>query len=305
MSVREVRDDDDLDALNAGNPLWFGEVQQRRTAAAALPGSVMLLVGELDGEAVGWGFGIGAAVAAGGYGLAQVWVPADRRRRGLGGALLARLEEFVRGAGRPGVMVTVPDTEPDGLAVAKHPGLDERGHHVESVLDVTTFQDADAAAAVSRIAAAGIELTEVPEDADDTAWQRVYAFFCERFREAPDTSGGGGELPYSVFRSFLAHPWQVLLAQRDGEPVGLTSLMLREDAPHRLNTLFTGVHADERGHGVAAALKAEHARLIRLAGWREIWTQNMDQNTPILAVNARLGFRPVGGYRDLGRALSH
>ncbi len=221
VTVREARDDDDLDALNVGNPLWFSEAQERRTAAAAPPGSVTMLVGERDGAPVGWGFAIGAAVAAGGCGVANVWVPSGQRRRLIGGALLAHLEEFVRGAGCPGVMVTVPDTEPDGLAVARHLGLDERGHHVESVLDVTSMGDDMVAQALAKLAAAGIRCPS------------------RRARER-----------------------RLRSAQGRARPAG---------GPRR----------------VAGDLGAEHGR-----------------DAAILAVNARLGFRPVGGYRDLGRTFS-
>ena len=304
VTVREARDDDDLDALNAGNPQWVGQEQQRHAAAAAPAGVVLVLVGELNGAPAGYGFGIGAAVAVGGYGVAQVWVPAGRRRQGLGGALLAHLFDFVRLAGRPGVMVSVPDTEPDGLTVARHLGLSERGHHVESALDLTTLDGSSQQAALARAAAAGVVLSPLPQDAADAEWERVYACLSTRMRESPDASDGGGDMPYGVFRSFVAEPWQVLLAERAGEVVGLTCLMPRADAPHRLNTFFTGVRADARGHGVSTALKVEHARLVRTLGWREVWTQNMDQNVAIRTVNARLGYRPVGGSRDLGRAFS-
>ena len=111
-------------------------------------------------------------------------------------------------------------------------------------------------------------------------------------------------MPYGVFRSMVREPWQVLQALRGGDIVGITCLMIREDAPHRLNTLLTGVQPDARGQGISAALKYEQARRMRDAGWREIWTQNMDHNEPILRVNASLGFRPVGGYRDLGTAFA-
>ena len=304
VRVREAHDDDDLDALNAGNPTWLGQEQQRRTAAAAPPGAVLNVVGELDGTPAAYGFGIGAPVAVDGYGVAHVWVPADRRRQGLGGALLARLTEFVRSAGRPGVMVSVDDSEPDGLAVARHLGLSERGHHVESALDLATLDESVADGALARTAAAGVVLSPLPQGADEPQWERVYACVADRMVEAPDASGGGGDMPYGVFRSFIAEPWQALLAERGDEVVGVTCLMPRPGVPHRLNTFFTGVHPDARGHGVSTALKAEHARLVRSRGWQAIWTQNMDQNAAIRAVNATLGFRAVGGYRDLGRAFS-
>lgn len=300
--VREAREDDDLNAVNQGNPQWFGEEQQRRTAASAPAGSVLMLIGERSGLPVGWGLGIAAALAAGGYGIAQVWVPAPHRTHGVGGALFARLEEFVRAAGLPGVMTTVPDSEPDGARAAAHRGLLDRGHHIESVLDLANVDDAVVARVVARVDDAGVQLAPLPDDADETCWQSAFAFFSARLPEAPDASDGGGELPYGVFRSMLGEPWQVLRAMRGGHCVGITGLTLREDGPHRLNTLFTGVHPDARGLGIAVALKAEHAHRVRGAGWREVWTQNMDQNAQILSANATLGFRAVAGYRDFGTA---
>lgn len=304
ITVREARDDDDLDALNAGNPQWVGPEQQRRTAAAAPPGVLLMAVGELDGAPSAYGVGIAAAVAVGGYGAAQVWVPAGSRRQGHGGALFGRLADHLRDAGRPGVMVSVSDDEPDGLAAALHLGLSERAHHVESVLDLATLEESSARHALARADAVGIGLATLPDDASEADWERVYACLAPRMHEAPDARDGGGEMPYDVFRSFVVEPWQVLLAERDGEVIGVTCVMTRQDAPHRLNTFFTGVHPDARGHGVSTALKAEHARLVRDLGWREVWTQNMDQNAAIRAVNATLGYLPVGGYRDLGLAFA-
>ncbi len=81
-------------------------------------------------------------------------------------------------------------------------------------------------------------------------------------------------MPYQVFRNFLEHPWQVLLAQQEGtyDLVGLTCLMPRRDAPSRLNTMFTGVHPGSRGLSVSGALKAEHASRMKADGWNEILT---------------------------------
>jgi predicted GNAT family acetyltransferase len=70
-----------------------------------------------------------------------------------------------------------------------------------------------------------------------------------------------------------------------------------------MNTFFTGVHPDHRGRGLSTALKATHAQKLRDAGWRELWTQNMETNTQILAANDRLGFTRVGGYVDMGLAF--
>ncbi len=110
-------------------------------------------------------------------------------------------------------------------------------------------------------------------------------------------------LPYSVFRGFLPQPSYVLMAWRDGRPVGMTAVMDRAK-DEALNTFFTGVRDGARGEGLATALKAQHALTMRARGHHRIYTQNMDQNAPILAANDRLGFSIVPGYYAVGRAVA-
>ena len=55
--------------------------------------------------------------------------------------------------------------------------------------------------------------------------------------------------------------------------------------------------------GLAAALKAAHALHMKDRGHHRIFTQNMDENAPILAANDRLGFRLDGGFYDIGCAV--
>lgn len=305
VTVRRSLPDDDLDAANSGNALWYGAEQERRTVGSVPPdrGEAAIFVAESGGDVVGCAVAIAAPGAAFGYGMARIYVQPPSRRRGVGAALFGAVRELCQGRRLAGIMVSVPDSEPDGLAAALHAGLVEHGHHIESALDLTTF-DGPSADAVAGGGAAGTQLVPLPDDADDSAWRAVHTFFNERMLEAPDSREGGGNMPYEVFRSFIQEPWQLLLAQDGtGAFVGVTCLMPRADAPHRLNTMFTGVHPDSRGQRLSEVLKAEHARRMRAAGWNEILTQNMDGNGPILAINGRLGFRPVGGTRDLGLAL--
>lgn len=302
--VRLATADEDLDAVNAGNSLWHGADAQRRLAAAMPPGTRCdILVGELEGEPVGCAVAMTAANAAFGYGMARVYVQAPARRQGVGGALFERAVATLRAADLPGIMVAVPDDEPDGLAAVTARGLVEHGHHVESALDLTTLDDAVVDAAVARAEAMGCSLAALPPDAAEDEWLAAHEFLADRGEETPNSRDGGARLPYPVFRAVIAAPWQVVIARRSSAIVGGTALMHRDDAPLRLNTFLTGVHRSARGNGLAAALKTYHARLVRDAGWREIRTQNMDQNAPILAVNRQLGFRPVGGRRDFGLAL--
>ena len=73
------------------------------------------------------------------------------------------------------------------------------------------------------------------------------------------------------------------LVRRSDAIVGMTMAFARPDVASRVVTSFTGVIEVERGQGIATALKAEHARRLAGAGWRELTTWNMESNLAILA----------------------
>jgi predicted GNAT superfamily acetyltransferase len=93
------------------------------------------------------------------------------------------------------------------------------------------------------------------------------------------------------------------MAWHQGRPVGMTCVMDRLK-DHALNTFFTGVLPEARGSGLSTALKAQHALSMRALGHHRLYTQNMDQNTPILAANDRLGFTTVPGFYAVGRSVT-
>lgn len=304
VTVRPVADHDDLDEINAGNERWRGAERERElinVTPAGIP--VQLLVAEVGGRPVGNGLVVAAGVRALGYALGWIYVRADGRRRGAGRALFHAINEIAQEHGLPGVMYSSPDTDPDGAAVAARFGLVEHGHHIESRFDLTTLDELAVTQAVARTTAAGYVLESLPESSSEAAWLQAYEFLVLRMRESPDSEAATQDMPYSLFRALTAEPWQMLLARRDGVLAGITTLMTRPNEERVLNTMFTGVRPDARGHGVSAALKLDHARRVRDRGWREIVTQNMDQNAPILAVNKRMGFRPTSGSRAFGIAF--
>jgi GNAT superfamily N-acetyltransferase len=301
--VRAAADEDDLDALNIGNFSWWGAEKQRDLFRSGPPVPKAMLVGELNGVPVGYGHGIGAPIAAHGYGIASIYVLPQARGRGVGRRLLDDIVAVVRQGGVPGVMVLVEDGDDASLKTASRWGLVDHGHHFESTLDLVALTDDVVDGPVRAAADQGYAVRQLPDDADDDLWHATYTFMGDRFREAPDSRDGGGELPYEIFRTFMPEAWHVAMAYRGDQPAGITTVTERPDGDRRVNTFFTGVHPDHQGRGLSTALKAEHARLLRDAGWREIWTQNMEINAPILAANARLGFERTGGFVDMGLAF--
>ena len=60
--------------------------------------------------------------------------------------------------------------------------------------------------------------------------------------------------------------------------------------------MFTGVEPTWRGRGIALALKLLAIACARRHGAEHISTNNDSENTPMLAVNRKLGYQPEPGY---------
>ncbi len=303
VTVRPGGLHEDLDALHEGDPLWWGKDFVADRVRSMPPGTPhLMLVGELDGEPVADAYLIGKGIAQNGYAAAGIYVLPQARGRGVGRAIADVLAEATAFYGLPGVADSVHALDEASLAAAARLGYEVVGHHRESVLDLDTLDEAAATSSVARAEQAGFALRPLRDDADEAAWREVYDITIETWADAPDAEGSDEQMPYSVFRGFLPQPSYVLMAWRDGRLVGVTAVMDRAK-DEALNTFFTGVRQEARGAGLSTALKAQHALTMRALGHHRIFTQNMEQNAPILAANDRLGFAVVPGYYAVGRAV--
>jgi GNAT superfamily N-acetyltransferase len=304
VTVRVGGLDEDLDALHEGDPLWWGKefvVDRVRSMPPDTP--LLMVVAELDGDPVAEGFLVGKGAAQNGFALSGVYVLPRARRRGVGRLLAEVLGDATAVYGLPGIADSVHEQDDGSLAAAARLGYELVGHHRESLLDLDSLDESVARSSVARAEAAGYTLRPLPDDADEAAWRQAYDVAVLTWRDAPDAEGSTDELPYSVFRGFFPAPSYLLLAWRGERPVGVTSVMDRAK-DQALNTFFTGVVREARGAGLSTALKAQHAVLMRAAGHHRIYTQNMDQNAPILAANDRLGFTVVPGFYAVGRPVT-
>ena len=303
VTVRPGGLHEDLDALHEGDPLWWGKDFVADRVRSMPPGTPhLMLVGELDGEPVADAYLIGKGIAQNGYAAAGIYVLPQARGRGVGRAIADVLAEATAFYGLPGVADSVHALDEASLAAAARLGYEVVGHHRESVLDLDTLDEAAATSSVARAEQAGFALRPLRDDADEAAWREVYDITIETWADAPDAEGSDEQMPYSVFRGFLPQPSYVLMAWRDDRLVGVTAVMDRAK-DEALNTFFTGVRQEARGAGLSTALKAQHALTMRALGHHRIFTQNMEQNAPILAANDRLGFAVVPGYYAVGRAV--
>ena len=297
LVLRDVRDDDDLDAINAGCTVWFSGTLLRQMFSVEDAAPKLMMVAERAGEVVGYAHAVGHGVTDGRRGVGYVFVRPEHRRTGVGTALWHRVLEVCTPERVPGVSVQVDDSDVSTRAVATAHGFVPRGLHVESRLDLAGIGDLSYLATAPR--APGIELRPLPEDITEEGWHRFKELFDRTMADAPDVAAGAEPIPYDVLRAVLHEPWQVTGAWEDGELVGFTAIVVLDAEAGKLNTWFTGVDREHRRLGLSTALKAAQAVALKEAGWTSILTQNMEGNAAILASNRTLGFQPVLGKRDL------
>jgi GNAT superfamily N-acetyltransferase len=241
---------------------------------------------------VGYGHLLTVPVADGGRAGAHVFVAPSHRGRGIGSEFWRVILPSARESGLPGLRVIVDVDDELSMAVADAHGLSRGSVRRESLLDLTSLPMELVESTARRAHDEGIDLVAfAPQSERD--WEEFYDVFLQLHRATPDSVAGREPPAYETVRDGYGEGWQVLLARRGPVIVGITMAFQRLDQASRVVTFFTGVIATERGRGVATSLKLEHARRLRDEGWRELSTWNMEENVPILAANARLGFHPI------------
>ena len=286
---------EDLDGVHRHDPMWVsGDLFWRFHDALAADHPAFSWCFDDGDHVVGHGAVDCQAIRSTDQALGFLWVAPEARGNGVGRALRDAIRTTAAQHGFHKVLMSVPEADPHGRAVAEHWGAMLDGHHFESTLDLTTITDAEVDEWTAKARAAGVTIHPVE---DDRALTALFPFARERFSEAPDSGDASDELTIDVFRT-TAEPPNTLTARQGDDIVGMTWVFTRPGEPPAANTAFTGVHPAARGQGIALALKAEQSRQLRDRGYHTLLTQNMSVNEPILRANRRMGFVPGPGWFD-------
>jgi GNAT superfamily N-acetyltransferase len=222
-------------------------------------------------------------------------VDAAHRRRGVGGALLARMVDELRA--RDALCLRAVATEDDAEAVGflTGRGFREVWREIPSELDLAAF---DPAPFAGRAAPPGVAITTLAEEMarDPGVLRELYELhtLCNRLQQELDP------ITPRPFEAFVAGqvegpqamPEAWFLAREKGALVGMSSLEQLPDRPDALEPGYTAVHPDYRRRGIALALKMRAIEHARARGYRALSTHSNAINTGMLALNTALGFRP-------------
>jgi len=229
------------------------------------------------------------------YSLELVVAPAARRR-GIGTALYESAVTVLGGRGAHWIRNGVKETEAGGVAFARAIGAVELDPHWESRLDLASFEAAPFGGASGRVAAAGVVITTLAAEMarDPEALRNAYELHESARLDVPgpdrSTRGTYERFEEETLRSPAALPEAHFIAVRDGRYVGESALAKEGTDPGVIYQHLTGVLREERGKGIAMALKLRTIEHATHAGFREIRTWNSSINRPMLAINDALGF---------------
>ena len=267
--------------------------QRRMLPARKRP---LWLVAVLDGEPVG--LGRDEPQIFGGRGQRRTWVGVhpDRRRRGIGSQLWHAIEAHARSLGgnllRSWVVMDIPDGERFLLAR----GFSRTERELQSWVDPRGV-DADEVDRARRNAEQnGFRVTTLRAVLArmEPALRRV---FLTTGADVPHHDQSAARVAPSTFRRVIL--WNPSLDQdcstvvlNGSEPVSLCWLKGDREVG-RYGVEFTGTAAAWRGRGLATLAKLVAYQLAAQAGVPWIGTANDENNAQMLAVNRRLGHRPL------------
>lgn len=223
---------------------------------------------------------------------AWVGVLPEARGRGLGGALWELAERHVSKLGVESLFSDVVD-DPAGEAFLRGRGFRPDRLDRVSALDPRTVDLRELEQRKQRAAANGYRLLSLGEVHD------LHALYELALEVADDMPGSEGQ------HTFALEEWRhELLEDPDldadasavvlhaGRPVSLALLSVDPQGRQARNE-ETGTARAHRRRGLATLAKLATVRWARENGIESIITDNAEQNAAMLAINERLGYRPV------------
>ena len=248
------------------------------------------------------------AHAPGIYALDIILAP-EWRHRGIGRALLAKLEPYARAQGAERLHSWCREDFTDALRFLQRAGYTNIGIRFESKISLEKFDETPFAGVFKRVTDAGYILTTLAAEraVQPAADHMLYDLYSPVVAEVPLPGGVRIIQSFETWRANklegpTSDPAAIFIAKLDDQYVGMTSLELPQDGP--AITSMTGVSPVHRGKGLALALKLLSFRFLKEHGYVEARAHNDTANPPILRLNEKLGYQRLPGWLVWKKSLT-
>lgn len=200
----------------------------------------------------------------------------------------------------------IRDNDTVALKFAEKHGFVIRNHIFESTIELKYFDVAQFADLSAEIETQGIVIKSLAElgnteDMQYKLWNINYAVAMD----IPDRNNdflSWENFQTKIIASDWFDPTMQILALKGDEAVGIHALRYVEETQSMYN-LITGVSRAYRGRKIAQALKLYGILLAKSRAITYIRTHNHAKNRGMLAINAKMGFKPEVGYYDMVKSL--
>ena len=243
----------------------------------------------------------------------NVSVIAAHRNKGIGSALLEAFEGEARRRAVPRITSGVSAARPFALEWAAKRGYREIGRRIMSYRPLDSYEPERWSDALDRAARAGVRIrpmSEVLAERDDAGkerfWHELWEAEGPMWDDIPFASPTP-HWPFERFHQMAVASGQMLrdlsLVAYDGDSIaGFTTTGDRQGKDGW--TWMTGVARDQRGKGIAMALKVDVLARAKAKGLRAMCTVNDEPNKAMRGVNIKLGYQPVPDHVELEKRLS-
>ena len=226
----------------------------------------------------------------------EVVVIPDARGRGIGSSLWRRAERHLLRL-RPRKLDTSAD-HPDSIAFVEHRGFSRTRQSIVSGLDVS------AATLPAQGLPQGLGVVPLRELRGQT--DELFALFLAAEQDVPADEPRGR----MTFQEWIRVTWEHPDLEREGSFVVVEdqrlvafALLIVDHDRRRAWNEMTGTLPSHRGRGLATIAKSATIRWAAANGIDRILTNNDAENTPMLAINQRLGYQPVKVLIDYEREV--
>lgn len=227
--------------------------------------------------------------------------------QGIGTALYDRAFDLAQRFGAQRIYSTVREDRPLAISFADKRGFKQTGRtNRMSGLDVTKANLEGYESLDERMRAEQIRIATLAElgPDDDAVLHSLHDLSNSSARDIPASEVFN--LPYDQWLAIMmrapgSSPDATWVALDADKPVGIAVLQRR--GAHSGFNGYTGVDSAYRGKGIARALKLKTIEYARANGIAQIITGNDIDNQRMLAINRRMGYRPLPSSLEVIKEL--